>query len=445
MPFDLSQKQSDAWHYLEDNETTEIVYGGGAGGGKSYMGCIWHVTRRMKYPGTRGLIGRAKLSALKDSTLITLFKVCNEMGYKPGIHYKYNAQDHALNWENGSKTILKDLFLYPSDPDFISLGSTEYTDVFIDEATEVTLKAFDILNSRVRWMLEDYNLIPKTLLTCNPNQGWLKNRYVVDEKTNERVILKPYQKFVVSLLKDNPDKKFKELYHQQLDKMTSDYDKRRLLEGDWDALPDVLNPFANQYIKTKHESIEAVKIEGRQVLMKIDFNLNPFAMNFSHMFRDDKGEHYHTFDEASIEKGSIPAMIDLIKARYERDLPNCVITGDSMGKRGDLSQRDNAHYYLQLQRGLGLRDNQFRLPNNPTHENSRADVNYVLYHFPNYKINPKTCPGTCADMRTVQCDAFGEILKRNRNDLTQRADFLDCERYGVNTFLHEWIVRHKKK
>ncbi len=445
MPLNLSQKQSDAWHYLEDKETTELVYGGGAGGGKSYLGCIWHITRRATYPGSRGLIGRAKLSSLKESTLITFFKTCSEMGYKASIDYKYNAQDHVVNWANGSKTILKDLFQYPSDPDFTSLGSTEYTDAFIDEATEVSLKALDIVNSRIRWMLDEFNLIPKTLLTCNPNQGWLKNRYVVDEKTNERVILKPYQKFVVSLLKDNPDKKFKELYHQQLDKMTSDYDKRRLLEGDWDASPDVLNPFANQYDRVKHESILAVYDENKQLIINIDFNLNPFAVSFSHMWRDQAGEHFHTFDEAGIEKGSIPAMIDLIKTKYLKSLANCVITGDSMGKRGDLSQRDNAHYYLQLQRGLGLRDNQFKLPNNPTHENSRADVNYILYHFPDYKINPVKCPGTCSDMRTVQCDAFGSIVKRNRNDLTQRADFIDCQRYTINTFLHDWIVRHKKK
>lgn len=37
MDITLSQKQSDAWHYLEDNITTEVVYGGAAGGGKSFL------------------------------------------------------------------------------------------------------------------------------------------------------------------------------------------------------------------------------------------------------------------------------------------------------------------------------------------------------------------------------------------------------------------------
>ena len=58
---ELSQKQSDAWHYLTDNETTELLYGGGAGGGKSYLGCLWHIDRRNRYANSRGLIGRAEL------------------------------------------------------------------------------------------------------------------------------------------------------------------------------------------------------------------------------------------------------------------------------------------------------------------------------------------------------------------------------------------------
>lgn len=421
----LSKKQTLAWKYLEDNETTEIGYGGAAGGGKSWLGCIWHIYRRTTYPDSRGLIGRAELSALKESTLVTFFKACSDMGYRAGVDFKYNGQDHTVTWKNGSKTVFKDLKYYPSDPDFTSLGSTEYTDAFIDEATEITQKAFEIVNSRLRWKIAQFGLKPKTLITCNPGPGWVKERFILD-KNAKPVILAPYQKFVQALPTDNPDEAFRRLYIEQLNKMTSDYDKRRLLYGDWEAEREVLNPFAHQYSTSKHESTLAKFDPNKQLLIKIDFNIVPFAVNFSHMWRDSEGEHFHTFDEAEIAKGSIPAMIDLLKAKFLNQLPNCIITGDAMGNRGDLSQRDNASYYMQLKRGLRLSDSQLRVKSNPTHDNSRADVNYVLANFPDYKINPETCPNTCRDMRTVQCDAFGEILKRNRNDLTQRADFLDC-------------------
>src|SRR5690606_19670380 len=115
MSYELSVKQTKAWDALEDEHTSEVFYGGAAGGGKSLLGCIWHIHRRTKYPGTRGLIGRSKIKSLEESTLVTLFTVLSKMKYVSGRDYKYNAQKNFIAWRNGSKTILKDLFLYPSD------------------------------------------------------------------------------------------------------------------------------------------------------------------------------------------------------------------------------------------------------------------------------------------------------------------------------------------
>ena len=441
---DLSDKQSEAWHYLEDNVTTEILYGGGAGGGKSYLGCIWHIYRRTKYPGSRGLIGRAKISALEESTLVTLKNVAAKLGYVDGYDFTYNSQKHTINWRNGSKTILKDLFQYPSDPDFVSLGSTEYTDALIEEGTEITLKAFEIVNSRIRYKLQEFNIIPKCLITCNPGPGWIKEKFILDGNLKP-IVLKDYQKFVQSLVSDNPDKDFVKLYTGQLNKITNEYDRLRLALGDWDAMPDALNPFITQYDKAKHESSKAILQPNKQLIISLDFNLNPFAVGFHHIWQDSLGLHHHQFDEAEVAKGSIPAMADLIIERYKPYLFNCKITGDAMGKRGDISQRDNATLYVQLIRLLGLPESCLSVAGNPTHENSRADCNYFLKNFPDYKINPYTCPNTIRDIRNVQCDAYGDILKRNRNDLSQRADYLDANlRYTVHNLHRKWINQHQK-
>jgi hypothetical protein len=115
-----------------------------------------------------------------------------------------------------------------------------------------------------------------------------------------------------------------------------------------------------------------------------------------------------------------------------------------MGNRGDISQRDNASLYKQLLRGLRMSDTQLRVKSNPTHENSRSDVNYLLLHHPDFKINPLPCPQTIRDLKTVQCDAFGEIIKRNRKDVSQRADMIDTVRYKINTFWKKAIDGHQK-
>lgn len=443
MEINLSRKQSKAWNFLEDGITTELFYGGAAGGGKSMLGCTWQIYRRVKYPETRGLIGRNSVSDLTKSTLITFFETAKKMGYQMGYDFKYNSQTHIVTWRNGSQNVLTELFQYPSDPDFNSLGSTEFTDAFIDESPEITLKAFEIVNSRLRWKIHDYGLVPTTLITGNPGPSWVKERYVI---TKDGVIpeLKNYQQFVQATVDDNPDEAFRELYKSQLMKLTSDYDRNRLLYGDWDVEPENENPFFNQFNRAIHVSSDVSFDPRKQLLISMDFNLNPFAVIFSHMWQDGDGLHLHVIDEAEISHGSIPVMVELIKTKYLNSLPNCRITGDSMGKRGSIEQQDNSSLYTQLVRGLPtVKDNQLILPNNPTHENSRADCNYFLANFPDFKISSK-CTGLIADMSNVKCDAFGSIIKKNRKDLSQRSDFGDGFRYLINTFLYKWIQDHSK-
>ncbi len=40
---ELTPKQTQAWELLEDDHTNIIVYGGSAGAGKSWLGCLWTV------------------------------------------------------------------------------------------------------------------------------------------------------------------------------------------------------------------------------------------------------------------------------------------------------------------------------------------------------------------------------------------------------------------
>lgn len=216
------------------------------------------------------------------------------------------------------------------------------------------------------------------------------------------------------------------------------------------------NPFAHQYDPKHHESEKAIKRPGLPVVISIDFNLNPFAVIFSHKWKDIDGIHDHTFDEGSIPNGSIPAMADLIQDRYGPDLPNCLMTGDVGGNSQQLSMADRASFFMQLKSRLRLRDRQIMTPRPPTHYQSRNDCNDILFYSKpdpvrgvpaeiDFKVNPKTCPNLCRDLLSVQVDAFGEIIKKNRKDINQRADFLDAKRYDINTFWKKWIIKRQLK
>jgi phage terminase large subunit len=247
----LTVKQTIALDYLEDNITNEVLFGGGAGGGKTALGCYFQIKRRLKYPETRGLIGRAVLKTLKETTLVSFFQVAKIQGLLAGQHYRYNGQSNQIEFFNGSVILLKDLFQYPSDPNFDELGSLEITDSFIDEANQVTDKAKNIVKSRIRFRLDDYNLIPKQLYTCNPAKNWTYSEFYKPDRDNE---LEPNKKFIQSLVDDNPF--ISKHYKQNL--LTLDKEsKERLLFGNWEYLSDpsslidydkIINSFSNTFV-----------------------------------------------------------------------------------------------------------------------------------------------------------------------------------------------------
>lgn len=251
----LNQKQATAFRFLIDSVSTDIVYGGGAGSGKSFLGCAWLIIGSQKYPGTRWLMGRSKLKALEETTLVTFFDVCSKWGIRNDIHYKYNSKKNFIQFVNGSMILLKDLFAYPSDPEFDSLGSLEITGAFIDEASQVTSKAKEIVRSRIRYKLDEFcpscaakrdcdlddnkmwrckcgnytrGLTPKILMTCNPSKEWLYSEFYVPWKEDR---MPDNKKFVHALVSDNPS--IQSSYVDNLNSLTGQ-SRERLLDGNWE-------------------------------------------------------------------------------------------------------------------------------------------------------------------------------------------------------------------
>ncbi len=223
----LTIKQTAALDYLEDSTTNEIVFGGGAGGAKSVLGCYWITKMCLKYPGTRWVIGRAVLRTLKETTLNTLWWVFENQGLKAGTHYKYNDQKSFVRFINGSTILFKDLEYYPSDKEFDELGSLEITGAFVDECNQIVYKAWSILKSRIRYRLDEYGIVPKILGTCNPSKNWVFLNFFRPFERNELPINK---RFVQALLNDNPF--ISKHYKDNL--LTLDLNsKERLLNGNW--------------------------------------------------------------------------------------------------------------------------------------------------------------------------------------------------------------------
>jgi len=229
--FKPTKKQFQTWEYLNDDTTTEILFGGAAGGAKSYMGCCFLIINSLQYPGTRWLMGRSKLNILKNTTLKTFNDIIKDWGISDKV--TINNQSNTIYFDNGSEILMKDLFSYPADPDFDSLGSLEITGCFLDEVNQISYKAFEIVQTRIRYRLREYNLIPKLLMSCNPSKGWLYTEFY---KPYLEGSLKPYRKYVPALPGDNPY--IDPSYIDQLRKASRAV-QERLLFGNWDYSDDI--------------------------------------------------------------------------------------------------------------------------------------------------------------------------------------------------------------
>jgi hypothetical protein len=246
----LIPKQIEAFKILQDNETTELLYGGAARSAKSWLGCVWQITRRIAMPNSAGLIAREELTKLRDTTLITFFKVSKAYGFEK--YYKYNAQSFTAEFYNGSIIFFREIKYLPSDPEFDRLGSYDLTDCFLDEAQQINSKAISVLKGRFSVLSGNgWQTIPKALYTCNPKRNWIYSDFV---KPNSLGTLPLHRKFIPALPTDNPYTS--QSYIDNLlraDKVTVqrlyygnfDYDDDPATLCDYDAITDL---FTNDHV-----------------------------------------------------------------------------------------------------------------------------------------------------------------------------------------------------
>ncbi len=223
------EKQSQALQILTDNDHVEILYGGAAGGAKSWTGAVWLLFMCLCYAGTKWFVGRAELKRITQSTYITFKRVAKMYGV-PDSLWKYNGQLNYIEFWNGSRIDFLDLQFKPGDPLYERYGSIEFTGGWIEEGGEVNFGAYDTLKTRVgRCLNAELGLKRKLFITCNPKKNWMYDTFYKPWKTG---VLLEYRYYIACLVQENPfiDPDYIEGLRSTSDKVKFE----RLFKGNWD-------------------------------------------------------------------------------------------------------------------------------------------------------------------------------------------------------------------
>lgn len=266
-----NEKQKQAFRILLNNQNwiTDLWYGWWAWWWKSYTWVAWQWMLRNKYPWTRGFFGRKELKRLKQTTLASYFKFCDDYNIPIQQRWIYNAQDSVIKFANKSEILLLDLSYMPSDPLYTRFWSLELTDWFADEIAEIESQCLMILKTRIwRHRNEEFWLLPKFLWTFNPDKWHVYRDYY---KPFKEWNLPDYREFIPALATDN--KKLPAIYIEQLKKADNitqqrllywnfDYDDTPWRLFDYNALLDLFNN--PSYNWTKYISCDAAR-KGKDI------------------------------------------------------------------------------------------------------------------------------------------------------------------------------------
>lgn len=220
---DITKKQKS---FLKAT-ATEVLFGGAAGGGKSYGQTVDAFLFALKYPGSKQLLLRRTFSELDKSLIRTV------LSWYPRDIFTYNSSAHTGRFTNGS---VLDFGYCASENDVYQYQSAEYDVIRFDELTHFTEAQYVYLISRVRGA----NGFPKQVKSStNPGgvgHSWVKDRFVDPSPPNVEFVGKDGIKriFIPSLLTDNTFLMNSDPDYQKRLEALPDKEKRALLYGDWD-------------------------------------------------------------------------------------------------------------------------------------------------------------------------------------------------------------------
>lgn len=266
------------------SDAFEVLFGGAAGGGKSYGQLIDALLYALRYEKSKQIIFRRTFPDLEKS----LIRVSQEI--YPRAVASYNSSKHIWTFKNGS---IIDFGYIDNETDVYQYQSAEYDVIRFDELTHFTEYMYTYMISRCRGA----NKYPKHIKSSTNPGGvghtWVKKRFIdigvpneVQNVKNENGTITT-RIFIPSLVQDNkfliesdPD------YIARLDNLP-EKERKALKFGDWDIYDGVFFP---EFARRIHV-IEPIEIPNHwDKYISLDYGLDKFAVLFIAV--DTRGKAY---------------------------------------------------------------------------------------------------------------------------------------------------------
>lgn len=226
-------------------DADEVLYGGAAGGGKSYGQLIDALLFALKYAGSKQLILRNTFPELQRSLVlvsVTLY---------PTEVASYNQSRYVWQFVNGSRI---EFGYLESDKDVQKYQSAEYDVIRFDELTHFTEFQYTYMISRIRGANNFPKQIKSSTNPGNRGHSWVKARFIdpmppetvyTDANGRTRIFIPAKVQDNKFLIDADPD------YIKRLNQLPEDQ-RRALRDGDWDT-------FEGQYFPEFNRDIHVIE------------------------------------------------------------------------------------------------------------------------------------------------------------------------------------------
>lgn len=207
----------------------DVLYGGSAGGGKSYAMLV-DPLRYMHIKEHRALLLRKSMPELRE-----LIDKSRELYPKAFAGAKFREVEKIWRFPSGASL---EFGYLDRDADVYRYQGQSYTWIGIDELTQYPTEfPLQYLQSRLRTTNNEI----KCYIRCTANPGgvggyWVKKRYLDPSPPNESFVGedKITRKFIPARLEDNPYLAADGKYEQMLQSLPA-VQRKQLLEGNWDV------------------------------------------------------------------------------------------------------------------------------------------------------------------------------------------------------------------